>query len=98
MSMQRLIGLLRVGGAWLFAVPTSTPKSRQRMEFRKVPGMSIAVLKDGKIDWARGYGVTSVESGKPVTRRDSFPGGIHQQARRGAGCPAPGGRRQACAG
>ena len=32
------------------------------MESAKVPGMSIAVLKDGKIDWARGYGVTSVEA------------------------------------
>src|SRR5262252_6708951 len=33
-----------------------------RMAFYKVPGVSIAVLKDGKIIWAKGYGV--LEGGK----------------------------------
>ena len=31
-----------------------------------VPGVSIAVIHDGKIEWARGFGVTR-EGGPPVT-------------------------------
>jgi CubicO group peptidase (beta-lactamase class C family) len=33
----------------------------------KVPGVSIAVIKDFKIDWARGYGLADVETGATVT-------------------------------
>lgn len=32
-----------------------------------VPGVSIAVSRDFKIEWARGYGVADVETGAPVT-------------------------------
>ena len=32
-----------------------------------VPGVSIAVVNDFGIEWARGYGVADVESGAPVT-------------------------------
>src|SRR5687767_7631748 len=32
-----------------------------------VPGVSIAVIKDFKIDWAKGYGVADVEAGTPVS-------------------------------
>src|SRR5215831_6911207 len=31
-----------------------------------VPGVSIAVIRDGKIEWARGFGVTKI-GGPPVT-------------------------------
>ena len=30
-----------------------------------VPGVSIAVIKDFKIEWARGYGIADVETGAP---------------------------------
>lgn len=33
------------------------------MEYYKVPGMSIAVINNGEIEWARGYG--ALEAGKP---------------------------------
>src|SRR4030095_14121143 len=29
----------------------------ERMKFYKVPGLTIAVIKDFKVDWARAYGV-----------------------------------------
>ena len=35
----------------------------ERMTFYNVPGVSIAVIVDGKIAWAKGYGV--LEAGKP---------------------------------
>ncbi|WP_165188532.1 serine hydrolase domain-containing protein [Caulobacter soli] len=39
-----------------------------------VPGVSIAVIHDGKIDWARGFGVTR-EGGAPVTADTLFQAG-----------------------
>lgn len=38
-----------------------------RMNHYKVPGVSIAVINDGKIEWARGYGVTEAGGTTPVT-------------------------------
>jgi CubicO group peptidase (beta-lactamase class C family) len=32
-----------------------------------VPGLSIAVIKDFRIDWAKGYGTMDVQTGTPVT-------------------------------
>jgi len=37
-----------------------------------VPGVSIAVIKDFKVDWARGYGIADVEAGTPVTADTLF--------------------------
>jgi CubicO group peptidase (beta-lactamase class C family) len=50
-------------------------KLSDRMEHYKVPGVSIAVIDDGKIEWAKGYGI--LESGKslPVTRGTLFQAG-----------------------
>lgn len=44
----------------------STTKLADRMAALHVPGVSIAVIHDGKIEWARGFGVTRV-GGPPVT-------------------------------
>jgi CubicO group peptidase (beta-lactamase class C family) len=44
----------------------SLTKLTDRMAALRVPGVSIAVIHDGKIEWARGFGVTSI-GGPPVT-------------------------------
>jgi CubicO group peptidase (beta-lactamase class C family) len=46
--------------------PVPTTKLSERMAALHVPGASIAVIHDGKIEWARGFGVTSI-GGSPVT-------------------------------
>jgi CubicO group peptidase (beta-lactamase class C family) len=46
--------------------PVSTTKLADRMAALHVPGVSIAVIHDGKIEWARGFGVTRI-GGPPVT-------------------------------
>lgn len=46
-----------------------------RMKFWKVPGLSIAVIKDFKIDWARAYGLKDLESSEPVTTETLFQAG-----------------------
>jgi CubicO group peptidase (beta-lactamase class C family) len=42
-----------------------------RMEALHVPGVSIAVIHGGKLDWARGFGVTKI-GGPPVTAETLF--------------------------
>jgi CubicO group peptidase (beta-lactamase class C family) len=42
-----------------------------RMAELKVPGVSIAVIHKGRIDWARGYGMTTT-GGPPVTEKSLF--------------------------
>jgi CubicO group peptidase (beta-lactamase class C family) len=44
----------------------------ERMATHHVPGVSVAVLDQGQIAWARGYGVMDVETGEPVTPETLF--------------------------
>ena len=44
----------------------------ERMELHKVPGISVAVINEGRIEWARGYGATSARDGMPVDERTLF--------------------------
>jgi CubicO group peptidase (beta-lactamase class C family) len=43
-----------------------------RMKATGIQGLSIAVIKDYKIHWAKGYGWADVESGKKVTTETRF--------------------------
>lgn len=47
------------------------PTLADRMQATHTPGVSIAVLNDGKIEWARGFGVTAI-GGSPVTPETLF--------------------------
>ncbi|WP_019507344.1 serine hydrolase [Pleurocapsa sp. PCC 7319] len=47
-------------------------KLRDRMEFYQVPGVSIAVIDRGKIDWAKGYGVKEAGSNDPIDSQSLF--------------------------
>ena len=42
-------------------------KLQDRMEYYGVPGVSVAVFTDGRIDWARGFGWANRERETPVT-------------------------------
>ena len=42
-----------------------------RQQFN-VPGVSVAVIKDFKVEWARGYGLADVETNTPVTAETMF--------------------------
>ncbi len=50
--------------------PPATTKLADRMAALHVPGVSIAVVHDGKIEWARGFGVTRV--GGPAVTPDTL--------------------------
>jgi CubicO group peptidase (beta-lactamase class C family) len=47
----------------------------QWMQLYKVPGMSVAVIDNFKIVWAKGYGVTEPGSANPVTLHTLFQAG-----------------------
>lgn len=52
--------------------PTPRTSLADRMDELGVPGVSIAVLVDGEIGWARGYGFADLESRRPVTTNTLF--------------------------
>jgi hypothetical protein len=69
---------------------TPAPRRTIEVEMRRlnVPGVSVAVLRNGVIDWSKGYGVTRA-GGAPVTPVTLFSGRVDQQADHGAGCVTP---------
>jgi CubicO group peptidase (beta-lactamase class C family) len=54
------------------SVPLDPATVQQLLTQFHVPGVSIAVIKDFKIEWAKGYGVADVETGTPVTTETMF--------------------------
>jgi CubicO group peptidase (beta-lactamase class C family) len=50
-------------------------KLADRMAHYKVPGLSVAVVNDGKIEWARGYGVIEKDGDKTVSADTLFLAG-----------------------
>jgi CubicO group peptidase (beta-lactamase class C family) len=71
----RTIG--RIEGALLPPVivkgrPPQSKALADRMRELQVPGVSVAVFRDGRIEWSRGWGVADVESGRRVNRETRF--------------------------
>lgn len=47
----------------------------ERMEHYQVPGVSIAVIDDGKVAWAKGYGIANTHTGSLVDTLTLFQAG-----------------------
>ena len=47
----------------------------ERMKFYKAPGLSVAVIQEFRVVWARGYGVKDLETKEPVTTDTLFQAG-----------------------
>nr|WP_299066906.1 serine hydrolase domain-containing protein [uncultured Allomuricauda sp.] len=47
----------------------------ERLSELGIPGVSIAVLKEGQIEWAKGYGVADISENRPVTSETMFLAG-----------------------
>ncbi len=52
--------------------PNGAVRLIDRMQYYKTPGVSIAVINNGKIEWARGYGFLEVGGNRPVTTETLF--------------------------
>jgi CubicO group peptidase (beta-lactamase class C family) len=62
----------RMDVAHLFDYEPAKFGLEQRMRHYAVPGLAIAAISDGEIDWCQGYGVRSTESGAAVTTTTLF--------------------------
>ena len=47
----------------------------ERLKFYNVPGVSVAVISNYKVEWAKGYGVMDAETKAPVTEKTLFVAG-----------------------
>lgn len=47
----------------------------ERMDFYHTPGVSIAVVNNGKIEWARGFGKSDLKNNKPTDTETLFQAG-----------------------
>ena len=63
-----------VGGVVLKGKQPATHTLADRMKELNVPGVSIAVIHNGRIEWARGFGVRSI-GGPPVNAETMFQAG-----------------------
>jgi CubicO group peptidase (beta-lactamase class C family) len=62
--------------AIVFKGETGKPVSiASRMRHHRIPGLSIAVIDQGKTQWARGYGVTTADGSVAVTSTTLFQAG-----------------------
>jgi CubicO group peptidase (beta-lactamase class C family) len=57
---------------WVQMQDSSLWKLHDRMAFYHVPGVSIAVIKDNKVEWARGYGLADSTDKRKVTTTTRF--------------------------
>jgi len=64
---SRLLPAVLVAGQ-----PVPVHSLAERMEHHRVPAVSIAVINDGELEWARAYGLADVEEGRPATTRTLF--------------------------
>lgn len=47
----------------------------KRMEHYHIPGASVAIVKDGKIHWAKAYGIANTNTQHPVDTATLFQAG-----------------------
>ncbi len=52
--------------------PITAMNLADRMQFHKTPGLSVAVINNGRIEWARGYGILEKGGSEPVTPETLF--------------------------
>ncbi len=52
--------------------PVQTMNISDGLKFFRVPGVSVAVINEGKIEWARGYGLMEAGGSKPVDDETLF--------------------------
>ena len=75
--MKRKFGLLLAGLSLVCAsLPAQADKIddyiKREMKKRQIPGVALAVIKDGKVVKMKGYGLANVELGVPVTPDSVF--------------------------
>lgn len=63
-------GLISDAAIWSQGVKTRT--MTEQMAYYKTPGLSLAVINNGELEWAQGYGVLEAGRPEPVTHETIF--------------------------
>jgi hypothetical protein len=74
-SIQARIARVESGllpGILIKGRPVGPMRLAERMVFYRTPGVSICVINDGAIEWAKGYGVAEAGAPTPVTAHTRF--------------------------
>jgi CubicO group peptidase (beta-lactamase class C family) len=58
--------------AWEVAAMSVDAAARQAMAASTAPGLAVALVRHGRVAWARGYGLADPEAGEPVTAATRF--------------------------
>jgi CubicO group peptidase (beta-lactamase class C family) len=72
-QIQRITNAI-LGPALVKGSPSISGTLADRLKSRRVPGVGIAVIREGKVEWARGFGQAET-GGAPVTSRTLFQAG-----------------------
>ncbi|NLE36171.1 MAG: beta-lactamase family protein [Bacteroidales bacterium] len=72
-------------GDWVRTQYDTTWDLQERMKHHKVTGVSIAVVHNHKIDWARGYGWADASEKRPVTEKTLFQAASISKSLNGVG-------------
>lgn len=77
MSRPALLGFSLALSVLVAAQPATAQRTvddyiKKAMEESKIPGLSLAVLKNGKVIKAAGYGVSDLETGTPATPKTVY--------------------------
>jgi len=75
---ESLVGAIRIDGQGKW-------KLEDRMTYYKVPGLSMAVVKDYKIDWVKGYGWADAGEKRKVTQETLFQAASISKSLNGVG-------------
>jgi CubicO group peptidase (beta-lactamase class C family) len=78
--MSRTTAAAWIAAAFIAASPASSARAddvdaylEAAMKERQIPGLAVAVVRDGRIEKAAGYGLASLELKLPVTTETIFP-------------------------
>ena len=66
LKAQAKVGVMRLSEGFIQRMP-------DLMAWANVPGLSVAILKDGKLSWSRGFGVVKAGESTSVTADTIFP-------------------------
>ena len=69
-KIERVTKNLKVGTQFWNQYENSTLE--ERLAHYKTPGISIAVINNGKLEWARGFGYRNLSKNEPVTQNTLF--------------------------
>ena len=84
-TLERIRQVENSLGDWVRTQNDTIWNLEQRMKHHNITGVSIAVINDFKLDWAKGYGWADVSEQRPVTEKTLFQAASISKSLNGVG-------------